>query len=304
MQAIEGEIAKGAGLTDLRERGTECGRQLDALVAEIKQRQDELHAVQAELQQLASGQNKFYQEALSRMQRFLGDTKTSVLEARARQTPEPQDDQLVAAIAALTSELELAKPHIDELHKQQRATTQRLQGIEQLVSQYHQQNYDSTRSYFEPPFEFDDLLERFADGEASSDELWRTIASRQRFRPTATSQIGAVAVDAMNNRQLIDAALQVTAAVIDAAARSSYSSPRQFPTYPSQAPSHRHESPGGFFGGGPARHESSGGGPWSGGDGSSGGSISAGDMGGGNSSGGGSSAGGDPGGSFTSGEGF
>jgi hypothetical protein len=108
--------------------------------------------------------------------------------------------------------------------------------------------------------------------------------ARQRFRPTPTNWIGEIASDAMNNRALLDVALQVTAAAIDAAARSNYASAHD-------RTSHRHSSPGGYFGDGRSSHHGS-----PGGNSSSMGSSSP----GGNSSYGG----GDSGGSFTSGEGF
>ena len=292
MQTIDGEIAKAAGLTDVREQGADCGRQRDALVTAIQQRQDELHGIQIELQQLTSGQNKFYQEALTRLQRFLGDTNHSVLEARARQTPEQQDDQIVATIAALTTELDRSKPRINELNQNRGVMTERVHDIERVIGRCRQQNFDSARSYFEPPFEFESLLARVAAGDMTSDDLWRTMRAQQRFRPTETSQLGGIAADAMSNQALLNVALQITAAVIDVAAHVSASSSHHHS-------SHQSSSQGGSFGDAGSVHHSTA-------DSSFGGNSTS--FGGGDASFGASTpsseGSSDSGGSFTSGDGF
>ena len=310
MQAIENELAQTTGLAKVREQGTECGRQRDALVAETKTRQDALHAIQAELQQLSSGQNKFYQAALERMQRFLGQAKTSVLEAHARQTPEPEDDRIVALIASSTSETEPLRTKLEALTSEQRTAAARVRDLQALIGRYQKANYDSTRSYFQDPFDFDALLAGFSSGQAKDEDLWQALRERQRFRPSIATQAGGLAVEALNNRALVDAALQITAAVIQAAANSSAAAgPRRAP-------------PGDIFGsGGPWQNLPSGN-PW--GNTHHGGHISqrtsppdSGSFGGGGwtgggapmpdpgpPSGGGDSGAGDTGGSFTTTDGF
>ena len=187
IETIATEVATAQGLTAVRTQGEQIGKQRDQIVAEIASRQESLGKIATERQQLASAQNAFYQEALDRFKRFLGETKETVLAARARQTPEPIDDHLVASIVSINDEIDDTRRQINALAQARLAMSTQVSGLDAVVTRFRQQNFDSDRSYFEPPLSLDGLLNQFTTGTLTQESLWQSLRTRQRFRQPVSS---------------------------------------------------------------------------------------------------------------------
>lgn len=199
LESIEAEVAEAQGLAAVRRQGKETGVARDRTVAEITALQQQLSQVIQERQQLASTQSTFYRQALNRLQGFLGETKQTVLAARARQTPEPIDDRLVATVADIESELEQNQRQIRELDSSRREATQRIAGLEGVVNRCRQQNFDANRSYFEPSLPVEELMAEYVSGAITADGLWQALAKCQKFQPLTSSSAAQVAVDVLTS---------------------------------------------------------------------------------------------------------
>ncbi len=221
IEAIELEVATAAGLTAVRAEGEQRGAQREQLVAQIASHQAELAKLAAERQQLASAQNTFYKQALERFQRFLGEAKATMLAGRAQQTPEPQDDQLVASLVTINEEIQNTRRQIESLGATRQALNTQLTGLETVVTRFRQQNFDSDRSYFEPTLTLDGALQQFLSGLLTSESLWQTLKTRQRFRQstavTAINVAGQVLASPAS-RALAEAMIQAAGHALGSAA--------------------------------------------------------------------------------------
>jgi hypothetical protein len=183
VEAIQHAEAERAGLTAVLKEGEELGERRDALVQELEQVRQKTEGLKEELAGLDREQNAFYTEALERFRKFLGETRVALLEQRARQSPEPEDDAIVAQVAALDRRLDELKPRLPALADRRRAAERTREGIDQVVLRYRQSNFDSRRSYFEDALNPRQILEAFRSGEVDADTVWSELRSNQRFRP-------------------------------------------------------------------------------------------------------------------------
>jgi chromosome segregation ATPase len=183
VEAIQKAEADRAGLTAVLAEGEQLGARRDQLVQELTGLRETSQKLQQELAGLGQSQNAFYTDALERFRAFLGETRVALLEERARKTPEPDDDAIVAEIAGLDAQLEQLRPGVAELADRRQAADRVRAGLDQVVQRFRQANYDSQRSYFDDSFDLRPALARFQAGHNDAGALWSEIESSQRFRP-------------------------------------------------------------------------------------------------------------------------
>jgi hypothetical protein len=183
VDALQHAEADRVGLTKVLEEGTALGAERERLVAAFEQGEQQAQSYRQELAKLEQIEGQFYQEAIERFSKFLGETSDEVLRQRARATPEPEDD-------ALVNELSNLHGQITTLESQSKAVTQRRQlvanaqaSLDSLVRRYRQANFDSQRSYFPQGIDIQDDLARLASGSADAEALWEKVRAKQQFRP-------------------------------------------------------------------------------------------------------------------------
>lgn len=183
VQASQREAADKAGLTAVLNEGTELGARRDALVGALDLLKSQSQELQKLLADLDRGQNAFYAEAVERFRAFLGETRLALLERRARQTPEPDDDAIVAELAELDRRMDDVKPQRLALTGRRQTADHRRDALDQVVRQFRQANFDSSRSYFEDTFDPARARADFESGLFDAGTLWGRIRAAQRFRP-------------------------------------------------------------------------------------------------------------------------
>src|SRR5690606_281117 len=97
----------------------ELGAARDRLMAKIGNQQDLTDKYRQELLVLEESRGEYYEQAVVRMQAFLGGLEESRLQHKSRATPEPQDDQIVAELDWLGEELERIKTQKRDLATEQ-----------------------------------------------------------------------------------------------------------------------------------------------------------------------------------------
>jgi hypothetical protein len=161
--------------------------------------------------------------ALERFGSFLGKTRRALLEQRARQSPEPDDDAIVTQIGALDRQLDELKPRLATLVERRRVAERVREGLDQLVRRYRQENFDSRRCYFEDELNPRRSLEAFRSGEIDANALWAALRSAQQFRPhwvETTAGQGAEVIASPAGRVILGAFLDLAnQAMRDAAVR-------------------------------------------------------------------------------------
>lgn len=163
--------------------------EVDRLVAARQQLVDKLTAgrervarVHATMREETDGRGVFHARALRQLEELLARTEAATLERRAQATPDPRDDQLVAALRACTEALQRSAAESPPLEQEAARTDAIADGLEELVLRFRQADYDAGRSEF-----YDlDLGAPLADvlrGTRPPLELWPLLRNHQRFRP-------------------------------------------------------------------------------------------------------------------------
>lgn len=183
VEAIQHAEAEKTGLTQVLREGDALGDERDRLVQVIEQVRQGAEGLQRELANLAATQNQFYAEAIERFRGFLGETKLALLQKRARETPEPDDDAVVADLASLDREIQEIQPKLADIDDRRQVAERLQQGLDLVVRRYRQANFDSQRSYFPGNFHIRMLVDRFRGGLLDTDMLWEEIRASQQFRP-------------------------------------------------------------------------------------------------------------------------
>jgi hypothetical protein len=183
VEALQKERADAMGLTAVLDEGNALGAERDRAVAALDVARKSIAEVDGQLADLASAQSRFYQQAIERFRGFLEKTGSVALEARAKLTPEPKDDELVASVRA--SEAELSRIEVDQatLGSRRQTAERWSEDLQKIVQRFRSENYDSSRSYFTERLDLAESLNALKRGDFGFEQFWQELAQSQRFRP-------------------------------------------------------------------------------------------------------------------------
>ncbi len=232
VEAIEDRVSDEVGLTEVQREGEERGAAHEKLVGQLTEEQGRAQQVEAELTGLEQQQSRFYAEALERYVRFLNDTETTVLEARARQTSDPVDDEIVSRIAWLTNEIKNQQPDLARLNGRAQSAEQISNGLSFVVRRGEQADLDSDRCSTTNMDRINKEIDRFVSGGMNENDLWNSIREQIHFEPTWVETTVTSAGNAINHpvSQVLMSAL--AHAAVTAVTQTS-------PTYPSSSSTYR-----------------------------------------------------------------
>ncbi|QDT00668.1 coiled-coil domain-containing protein [Adhaeretor mobilis] len=199
VEAIEDRNSDEIGLTAVMREGQELGAKRDALTDAIAKQQDRLIAHEEELLQLQQPNNKYHDQAIARMKFFLSKMEESKLQRRSRQTPEPQDDAIVAEVLWLNERLDDAERQGQAESRKRQQWDDKLSGLHQIQQRFREAEFDSRRSMFHPRFEMADLVEDYLEGDLGTEGLWSAIRKNQEFAPQWHEQRGGGFDDFLNS---------------------------------------------------------------------------------------------------------
>ena len=91
-------------------------------------------------------------------------------------------EAIVAELARLDAQVKEIETGLADLAGSRSSADRAKEGIEGVVRQFRQAEYDSSRSYFEW-LDVRREVDRFEGRAIDADDLWRSIQSAQRFRP-------------------------------------------------------------------------------------------------------------------------
>jgi hypothetical protein len=213
VEALQKQRADALGLTAVLDAGRALGVERDALVSRRQVAQGQIGSIERELTSLEGTQNRYYQEAIERFRDHLSKSSTAALAERAKLTPEPRDDALVAAVRESDEAIGSLESERQELSGRVGAIDHTRVELEQLVQRFRAKNFDSARSYFTDRFDPAEYLEALRAQRITPSAFWEAIEQNQRFRPhwvegpTGVDGMGGV-VDILNrpeSRVLIEA---------------------------------------------------------------------------------------------------
>lgn len=221
----------------------------DQLVGSIDTMRQKVVGVHAAMRDEAGARGAFHQQALERLLAFLARAETASLERRARQTPDPRDDQLVAELRTCTEALQRAAAEAPPLEQQAQRRDAIADELENLLLLFRRADFDAGRSEF-VDVDLDRMRGEIVSGALPATDVWQLLRSRQRFREPPVVHHSHRTTNVL---QGIGLALQVASVIADVAGAASRSSSRSSSS--SSSGSSRGRSGGGFgtggsFGGG------------------------------------------------------
>jgi hypothetical protein len=182
LQTMERQAAEEAGIPALQARVQEAEKQL-------KQHDAEIEAEEARHRQLLQQQAGF-NEATDPLSKQIIDLQISALQReeltellrKARATPRPEDDALVAQLQQMQQQKNQVDTEIQSINRFLQHQQRSLAELEELRRRYRQNGYDSYNSSFPSDFALGALLGQLLGGLLNSDGVWREVGRHHQSR--------------------------------------------------------------------------------------------------------------------------
>jgi len=200
MQELErqrDEAAAALGLDALLERVERTRVEREQVIGELDSLRLQLDSLRSEQSELEDTRGPYYREAVELFRSMLSRTSGDALSQRARHTPEITDDQIVARLEGVDTDLTQIDNEVSQRRQQIRDLDQQLQELGRLVQNFRAAGYESTRSTFRGTLDMADLLKHFRQGHTTADSIWVQIRRVQQFGPTTMERVSQVAAHPM-----------------------------------------------------------------------------------------------------------
>ncbi len=187
------EAADVIGLSQLLRGGAKARSEQGQATAAAEAARLERDQVQLKLAELDSPESGFYREAITAFQDLLQRTERSLVAARAAQTPELTDDQVVARLKHLDAQVNNRKREYDQRFAAAESAAQRTARLQELSSRCQRARFDLPRRVFDDQLDLERLLNSVLDGTASVESVYQELSRNQRVEPSP----GEAAVEAI-----------------------------------------------------------------------------------------------------------
>ena len=184
LQTLEREAAAADGLPALDAKVQDAE-------ARLKQHDADIEAEEARHQKLLEEQAGF-NAGTDPLTKQIIDLESAALEKeplpslyqKARATPRPEDDVVVAQLQQLQQQQDQIEAEIQSVNNLLQQRQKNLGELEEVRRRYRQSGYDSYNSRFPGDFSLEMLLGQMLGGLLNSDTVWREIGRHQQSRPT------------------------------------------------------------------------------------------------------------------------
>lgn len=183
--------AHAIGLPQAQADGSRCRAQLESAASRAERSRIAEESVRKELTDLDSPDCPYYREALAAFQALLQRTERSIVAARAAQTPELTDDQVVARVRHLDEQISLKKQAMEQFVREAESAAKKTSGILDLASRSRRAQFDHPRRVFEDNFDLDHYLNALVDGTTSVDSVYQEMYRRQKLDSPVANQAAA-----------------------------------------------------------------------------------------------------------------
>jgi chromosome segregation ATPase len=177
----------------------------------------ETETVQHQLNELDDSRGKYYREAIQIFREMLERSDSRELKRLAQSTEELTDDQIVARLMGVESELTQLDDAEQDRRRDLSSMQQTLDNLGRLIQRFRAAKFDSSRSQFVGSLDILEDLDRAVDPH-DIDGMWDRIRKAQRWGPTAMEQVTRVATDPMK-QVLINAMAHAAGAALEQHAR-------------------------------------------------------------------------------------
>lgn len=211
-------VVKRFGLSSVLTKVEQLSERRDRQLSELDKIREETDSLEQELTQLEDTRGEFHREAVSIFRDMLSEFDSKDLASKARRTPSLTDDQIVARIQGVDSELDDLEDKTRRQHDDIREMQRCVGALGRLMQRFRASKFDAQRSHFLPSLDITEILHR-AKNEQDIDDAWDRIRRAQRWGPSISDQLGNVASHPLT-QVLIGAMATAAAAKSDHATRA------------------------------------------------------------------------------------
>lgn len=184
-------VIERSGLPAALEKVTQLSEQRERRLLELDKTREETNHIERSLTDLEDTRGEHYGDAVRVFREMLSGFQSHELVAKARKTPSPTDDQIVARIQGAENRI-AAIDREERKHHQQVADLQRcLDAAGRLMQRFRAAKFDASRSQFLPSVDVLDVMHRARD-ERDIDDLWDRLRRAQRWGPTLGEQVNSI----------------------------------------------------------------------------------------------------------------
>ncbi|QDU56255.1 coiled-coil domain-containing protein [Aeoliella mucimassa] len=181
IEAIEDRLSDEIGLTNVLQQGTEQGKQREQCLVELRQLEDARTQIEHEIASLEQRENEYYEAGVNRLKEFLGSMEETALAIRTRATPQTTDDNIFSEIQHCNQQLRDARQQSHEDRGKLEVWHEKISGLDQVMRKFRASEFDSRRSFFSRQLDVSREVDRYLQGNNTSEGLWSTVRRYQQF---------------------------------------------------------------------------------------------------------------------------
>lgn len=184
------QAAAQLGLPEILQRVEQAEQAHREMLASSDRLRGETDRLRLERTQAENPTGRFYQEAIEYLKSTFDATHKQQLTERARRTPDPRDDQIVARLLHVDDQVQGVTDDAHARQQQIEWLDRYLADLGMLHQRFRAAGYDAANSMFDDSLNLVERLRLVREGRDSIDEVWQMIRHTQRFGPTLLEATG------------------------------------------------------------------------------------------------------------------
>lgn len=189
----------------------------ESCLAQLDKASRQCETTQGELTRLEDPRCEFHAEAIGLFRNMLSQSSSDDLRQEARRTPEITDDQIVASLRGIETEINQADVSNSKHHDRMRSGQEVLEAVGRLTQRFRASGFDRGNCRFSDSLDIAGQLDR-ARNAADVEELWNSVRRSQSWGPTTMDKITSVATHPMT-QVMINAMAHAAAGAMSGHAR-------------------------------------------------------------------------------------
>lgn len=206
------------GLPEAIQRTADLSARRETILTELNRIEEETERLQSERTEIENTRGPYYHEAIQKFRDMLATADPQSLASRASETPEVEDDRIVARLQGLVEAMDQVGTQVRQRQQRIEQLTTHLQSVGAIISRFRAAGFDSSQAQFSGSEDVAEELRAIRNSQGSYDDLWQRLRRSHRWGPSAADQFVRVATHPMT-QVLINAMAHAAAGALMSQAR-------------------------------------------------------------------------------------
>jgi chromosome segregation ATPase len=211
-------VAKRHGLPEAIQKTLKITEERQSILTSLEKIEADSQQVRKERTEIENTRGPYYHEAIQKFRDMIAAVDPQSLARRARETPETEDDQIVARLQGVAEEMDELGDQVRQRQQRIEALTSHLQSIGSVISRFRAAGFDSSRAQFSGSVDVVEQLRSVRNGRGNYEDVWQHLRRSHRWGPSAADQFVRVATHPMT-QVLINAMAHAAAGALESQAR-------------------------------------------------------------------------------------